>query len=142
MDTGPAAIRGAISLSLEDVIREARLVANCGNGHTLAALVSDGEVLGIVEHHTGSLDAAAFSLMLRNFLAGTLTDDDIFAAGGHGCLPPAEPFVMDTLEPVIVTGPRRDEFRGSDLAMEFAAPFGDMMLTGCFGLVGTWLRLA
>lgn len=25
--------------------------------------------------------------------------------------------------------------RGGELDLEFAAPFGDMMMTGCFGLV-------
>ena len=37
--------------------------------------------------------------------------------------------------PLIVTGPRRDLLAGSELPAEFAAPHGDMMLTGCFGLL-------
>ena len=37
--------------------------------------------------------------------------------------------------PIVVTGPRRDLLRGSGLAAEFAAPHGDMMLTGCYGLL-------
>ena len=37
--------------------------------------------------------------------------------------------------PLIVTGPRRELFAGSSLPAEFAAPHGDMMLTGCFGLL-------
>ena len=37
--------------------------------------------------------------------------------------------------PLIVTGPRRELFAGSSQPAEFAAPHGDMMLTGCFGLL-------
>jgi hypothetical protein len=37
--------------------------------------------------------------------------------------------------PLIVTGPRRELLAGSELPAEFAAPHGDMMLTGCFGLL-------
>ncbi|HQJ27510.1 MAG TPA: hypothetical protein PKZ80_09810, partial [Thermoleophilia bacterium] len=37
--------------------------------------------------------------------------------------------------PLVVTGPRRDLLTGSRLPLEFAAPHGDMMLTGCFGLL-------
>ena len=37
--------------------------------------------------------------------------------------------------PLIVTGPRRELLAGSELPLEFAAPHGDMMLTGCFGLL-------
>jgi hypothetical protein len=34
-----------------------------------------------------------------------------------------------------VTGPRRALLAGSSLPLQFAAPHGDMMLTGCFGLL-------
>ena len=36
---------------------------------------------------------------------------------------------------VVITGPRRNLMRESTLRTYFAAPFGDMMLTGCFGLL-------
>jgi len=36
---------------------------------------------------------------------------------------------------LIATGPRRGMLEGSPLPFEFAAPHGDMMLTGCFGLL-------
>jgi hypothetical protein len=35
----------------------------------------------------------------------------------------------------VVTGPRRTMMRDSALQPYFATPFGDMMLTGCFGLL-------
>ena len=52
--------------------------------------------------------------------------------GGHGAVL-AEP-VPESL-PLIATGPRRALLAGSPLPFEFAAPHGDMMLTGCFGLL-------
>ncbi len=36
---------------------------------------------------------------------------------------------------VVVTGPRRSLMAGSRLQPYFPAPFGDMMITGCFGLL-------
>ena len=39
------------------------------------------------------------------------------------------------LLPLIVTGPRRALLESSSLPLTFAAPHGDMMLTGCFGLL-------
>jgi len=142
MDTGPSAIAGALSQDITGISPRTRLVANAGNGHTLAALVTDGDITALVEHHTGMLDAVGFGEMVRGFLSGRLTNDDVFGAGGHGCLPPAQPVSLEESGPVLLTGPRRDRFRGCGLELEYAAPYGDMMLTGCFGLLGAWLRLA
>jgi hypothetical protein len=36
---------------------------------------------------------------------------------------------------VSVTGPQRGKLRGSRLQPYFAVPHGDMMLSGCFGLL-------
>jgi hypothetical protein len=36
---------------------------------------------------------------------------------------------------IVVTGPRRNMMRSSSLRPYFATPFGDMMITGCFGLL-------
>ena len=36
---------------------------------------------------------------------------------------------------VAVTGPQRGKLRGSRLAPYFAAPHGDMMVSGCYGLL-------
>ena len=36
---------------------------------------------------------------------------------------------------VAVTGPQRGRLRGSRLQPYFATPHGDMMISGCFGLV-------
>ena len=142
MDTGPAAIRGALSTGITQLPPVARLVANAGNGHTLVSLVEGRAIRGLAEHHTSLLNAGSFGTMVREFVAARLVNDDVYGAGGHGCLPLEKPVLLEDVGPVLVTGPRRDHFHGSGLECEYAAPYGDMMLTGCFGLVGAWLRLA
>ncbi|MDP2744378.1 MAG: DUF1786 family protein [Dehalococcoidia bacterium] len=131
MDTGPAAALGA----LEDrrVAVEERLVTlNMGNFHTLAFHISDGKVLGFFEHHTGLLNARKTDSLVRQLVAGTLTNEDVFAADGHGAWvsqgEKSVPFVT-------VTGPQRNLMSGSRLKPYFATPYGSMMLAGCFGLV-------
>jgi len=76
---------------------------------------------------------------LGRFQSGELTNDEVFADQGHGCAyapgyPPASPFTF-----TIITGPRRRLARGWPGV--FAAPLGDMMLTGCFGLVAAFLEM-
>ena len=68
-----------------------------------------------------------------------LTNEEIFADQGHGCAyapgyPAAAPFDF-----TVITGPRRRLARGWPGV--FAAPLGDMMLTGCFGLVAAFLEM-
>jgi hypothetical protein len=75
--------------------------------------------------------------MLRSFSAGTLTHQEIFDDHGHGALIYSlDPYDLKAGEfNLVVTGPRRNLMRNSTLRPYFAAPFGDMMLTGCFGLL-------
>ena len=40
-----------------------------------------------------------------------------------------------TALPFFATGPRRALLAGSALPLEYAVPYGDMMLTGCFWLL-------
>ena len=134
MDTCMAAIRGAL---LDDETRRHRttgvMVANVGNHHLTAALVQEERIWGILEHHTGALEGAKMHSLLQRFFQGRLTDREVFEDGGHGCVIhpdfdgfPGEPFVS-------ITGPRRAMLKAT--GVYFPAPFGDMMLTGCFGLL-------
>jgi uncharacterized protein (DUF1786 family) len=143
MDTGPAAVLGA----LEDTrVRTARpaLVVNVGNFHTLAFLIqgqSDGEgerILGLFEHHTGELLPAELEGYLRKLADGTITNAEVFADMGHGALVVAAPTRPPEL--VAVVGPRRSLLAGSALRPYFAVPHGDMMLAGCFGLLRALAR--
>ena len=130
-DTGPAALYGA----LPDGIADAVLV-NVGNGHTVCLLARKGRVAGVFEHHTSCLDGPGLELRLRRWLAGELHSEEVRADHGHGAvLAPGDAGDALLELPLIVTGPRRELLAGSELPAEFAAPHGDMMLTGCFGLL-------
>jgi len=126
-DTGPAALYGALPEGAADAV-----LVNVGNGHTVCVVARDGRLAGVFEHHTGGLDGPGLVDRLRRFLSGELTNDEVRSDGGHGAVLGAP--VPDTL-PLIATGPRRALLESSPMRFEFAAPHGDMMLTGCFGLL-------
>ncbi|MBI4775052.1 MAG: DUF1786 domain-containing protein [Deltaproteobacteria bacterium] len=134
VDTGPAAIMGAM---LDDWavsrIRDGLMVVNVGNAHTLAYLVAEGRVYGIYEHHTECLDFAKAMDQLQRFRNGLLTSEEVYSDMGHGVV--YSEGVNDHFEnaPMLATGPQRALIKTGDVHP--AAPFGDMMLSGCFGLV-------
>ena len=130
-DTGPAALYGALPDGVDDAV-----LINVGNGHTICVVALDGRLAGVFEHHTGLLDGAGLEERLRRFLAGELTNHGVRADGGHGAVLAADATSLDLLAlPLIVTGPRRGLLADTNLPLEYAAPYGDMMLTGCFGLL-------
>ena len=141
MDTCAAAVWGALLEHEAQAHRDTGLmVVNLGNAHTFAALVQGERLWGIYEHHTGLLNQTKLFDHLQRFQAGTLTNTEIFADEGHGCAldpayPPGRPFHF-----TVITGPQRRLARGWPGV--FAAPCGDMMLTGCFGLVDAFINLA
>jgi uncharacterized protein (DUF1786 family) len=132
MDTCGAALLGA--LTDRDVGSAAAsgpvALVNLGNQHTFAALVHQEKVLAVFEHHTAMMTAEKLQAYLTGFFAARLTCGQVQHDGGHGCLPPPEP-VTPVL--VAVTGPRRSLLQGAGYF--FAAPQGNMMLMGPFGLV-------
>ena len=136
MDTGPAAIFGAVPdtapVSGANDSPDPKIVLNIGNGHTLCAILMDERVTGVFEHHTRQLDLGTLDTYIDKLADGTLTFEEIFESGGHGCYIEEIP---DTMPQVIVTGPNRYIAEQSRHDTTFAAPHGDMMLTGCFGLV-------
>jgi uncharacterized protein (DUF1786 family) len=140
MDTSPAAIEGCLmdpSVAGLDPV----MAVNVGNGHTMAAIISEGRILGIAEHHTGMLDPGKLGMMLVDLAEGRLTDRDVFEDGGHGALYVDEIPGFDSLEAIAVTGPHRSLIEGSGLEYKYAAPGGDMMMTGPIGLVEVAKRL-
>ncbi len=137
MDTGPAAALGA----LEDPVvasSEHRLLVNIGNFHTLAFHLKDGRILGLMEHHTGLLDGRKLQRYLTLLVSGELTDEEVFSDMGHGALVRDGSAVFPSL--VAVTGPRRRLLAGTSLKVYFAVPYGDMMLTGCYGLLRAFAK--
>jgi uncharacterized protein (DUF1786 family) len=131
MDTPVAAAIG--SLEDREVSRHYRkIVMNVGNFHTLAFHLQGDTILGFFEHHTRKLTTAKTGKLLTRFVRGELSNEEVFNDDGHGCL------IIEAKQKVpfiSVTGPKRALMSGSKLKPYFAAPHGDMMLTGCFGLV-------
>jgi uncharacterized protein (DUF1786 family) len=135
MDTGPAAICGAL---LDPRAQQPAMVINVGNGHTLGAVVKDGCIVALFEHHTSKLDAEKIDDYTRRLLEGNLEFEEVFSDGGHGCYI-HEAVGFENIKRILVTGPNREVMKSSTLPLSFAVPFGDMMLSGCFGLVSTWM---
>jgi uncharacterized protein (DUF1786 family) len=139
MDTAPAAVLGALEdHQVRD--RDEALVVNVGNMHTLAFHLREGEIAGLLEHHTGLLDREKLEAMLAELAAGTISHDEVFQGHGHGAL------ILDSrpagLDFVAVTGPRRGLLAGSPrLRPYLAVPHGDMMMAGCWGLVRACARI-
>lgn len=131
MDTPVAAAIGA-GEDMEVARHEHRLIVNAGNFHTLAFHLRGNSIIGLFEHHTGLLSKEKLDEMIARLIKGDLTSQEIYGDNGHGCIvietSPSVPFLA-------VTGPRRQLMVGSEHNPYFAAPYGDMMLTGCFGLV-------
>jgi uncharacterized protein (DUF1786 family) len=142
MDTGPAAIFGAFC---DDVVakraHEPHIIVNVGNGHTLAAMLHEKKVVGMFEHHTSMLNTNKLDHYLSLFMDGNLTQEWVFEDGGHGCYINDAGFseinraYKERGFRVTVIGPLREKIKSSRLSPYFAVPGGDMMLTGCFGLI-------
>ncbi len=137
MDTAPAAVLGA-GFDPAVAALEHKLIVNVGNFHTLAFRLGPGGVEGVFEHHTGEIDRPKLERYIRALAQGTLTHADVFDDMGHGALvyqKTPQPQISAAFD-VVVTGPRRSMFAGAGgLRPYFAAPFGDMMIAGCFGLL-------
>jgi uncharacterized protein (DUF1786 family) len=132
LDTAPAAALGA----LQDPLvagAERRVVLNLGNSHTLAFHLRGTYVYSLFEHHTGLLSRDDVESLTERLVAGTLTQEEVFDGNGHGVYYATPAPAGDAF--VAVTGPQRGKLADSRLRPHFAVPHGDMMLSGCFGLL-------
>lgn len=136
MDTGAAAVLGALAdpAVARAAAHEGAILVNVGNMHTFATLVRGERLYGLFEHHTGGITPEIIRDLVEGLRDGTL-DTGGFRANfdGHGAaLDPAYrevgPFPF-----VAITGPNRRLARA--LGYHEAAPHGDMMLAGSWGLV-------
>jgi uncharacterized protein (DUF1786 family) len=134
LDTGPAAALGALQ---DPRVREApsQLVINLGNMHTLAFHLHGTRVISLYEHHTGELTRQQIEDFTERLIDRTLTQDDVFNTKGHGVFYAPGEDGASRSPLVAVTGPQRGRLFASRLNPYFAVPYGDMMLSGCFGLL-------
>jgi len=134
MDTAPAAVLGALQDSSVGGRRPA-IVTNVGNFHCLAFRLGEGGIEGVFEHHTGEISVEQLEAFLDQLAEGSLTHAQIFESNGHGAILFQSYAIPPGMRYVAATGPRRGLLRRSRHRPYFATPFGDMMLTGCYGLV-------
>jgi uncharacterized protein (DUF1786 family) len=144
MDTGAAAVLGALGdprvASAAD--SEGAILINVGNMHTFATLVKGRRLYGLFEHHTGGITAEIISNLVERLRSGQIDSATFHREfDGHGAALDPEYTREVPFQFVAVTGPNRAIAR--PLAYHEAAPHGDMMLTGSYGLVeGVLLALA
>lgn len=140
MDTGPAAIFGALT---DPAARQPSIVVNIGNGHTLGALVLENRITALFEHHSSLMNPEKLQDYIIRLAEGSLAFDEVFEDGGHGAYI-KEATGFSSVRSVVVTGPKRgmlEKLPEKEILPEileklhFAAPFGSMMLSGCFGLL-------
>ncbi|PVX25079.1 MAG: hypothetical protein CW716_08740 [Candidatus Bathyarchaeum sp.] len=134
MDTSPDAILGCL---MDPAVEDADpvLAVNVGNGHSMAAIVSGGEVTAVLEHHTRLLGPEKMEQLLRDFADGKLCDKTVFDDNGHGMFYLKKAPGFSEIEKVVVTGPNRNMLAKTGLSVHFATPAGDVMMSGPVGLV-------
>jgi len=134
IDTGPAALLGALCDPwVKEKAREGITLVNAGNAHTFCVNLVGEEVCGIFEHHTYGMNRDHLLSLIGKLREGTLTNEEVFSEGGHG----ARVHRLHPSRHLAVTGPNRKSLLPDAYQ---AAPYGDMMLTGCFGLVKAWIK--
>ena len=105
---------------------------NVGNTHTLAALVYQGKVCALYEHHTVLLTPEILAHDLEEFRLGWLPAEQVQLASGHGTVYGLRPEEAEGFAPTYITGPLRKPYLHLGQAVN---PAGDMMVAGCFGLL-------
>ncbi|AKB34754.1 Uncharacterized protein conserved in archaea [Methanosarcina siciliae C2J] len=145
MDTGPAAVFGAL---VDPAAVQPAIVVNIGNGHTLGALVNENRITAIFEHHSSLMDPEKLQDYIIRLADGVLGFEEVFDDGGHGAYI-KEACGFEQVHSIMVTGPKREmleKLQDLEIRQEiskklhFAAPFGSMMLSGCFGLLAGFLE--
>ena len=127
MDSKVASICGILDYANENGINEF-VGLDIGNGHTLGVSIKDGEIKGIFEHHTRLLTPEKLKKIVNKLSNGLLTNEEIFNDRGHGAT------VVDKINPedILIAGPNRSLFKEYG---KYAYPGGDVMITGCVGLL-------
>jgi uncharacterized protein (DUF1786 family) len=133
MDSGMAAILGA---SLDGHCRQKKvfLVLDIATSHTVGAAMAGNELAGFFEYHTQDVTLERLENLLRDLADGKISHKQILAEGGHGAFL-RQAVGFSAVETIVATGPKRKMLVGSQLSIEFGAPWGDNMMTGTVGLL-------
>lgn len=136
LDTGAAAALGALQ-DPHAGRREEQLVLNLGNMHALAFHLRGTRIISLYEHHTGEVTREQIEDFTERLIARRLPHEDVYGTKGHGVYYAGHGREhAGAQRPLIaVTGPQRGKLRGSRLDPYFAVPHGDMMVSGCYGLL-------
>lgn len=131
MDSKFASICGA---TCDEYVKdlESYIIMDIGNGHTLAASFENGKIIGVFEHHTRALTTQKLQKLLKKLKEGTITHEEVHDDAGHGAWVTGP---MNKCECVVATGPLRTILKKTDLKIHYAAPAGDVMMTGPAGLI-------
>lgn len=133
MDSKMASVCGILNYANENNINEF-IGLDIGNGHTLGVSMQNQKINGLFEHHTGLIDAGKLKDIIERTCNGTLKNEDIYNDNGHGAC------VTCTTEPesILIAGPNRELFKNYG---NYAYPGGDVMITGCIGLLDVYRKL-
>ncbi|MBD3170980.1 pyruvate formate lyase-activating protein [Candidatus Bathyarchaeota archaeon] len=134
LDTSISALAGCL-MDTRIINKDPVLVVNIGNGHTVAAVVSEDRIYAFFEHHTSMLDQEKLEYYLKKLSEGSLERVEVFEDGGHGSVTIMDPPGFSGIERIAVTGPKRRLLEGSELDYIEASPGGDVMMTGTLGLL-------
>lgn len=127
MDSKVASICGILHYAKENGIKEF-VGLDIGNGHTLGVSIKEGEIKALFEHHTKLLTPEKLNNIVNKMINSTLTNEEIFNDNGHGAV------VVEGINPekILISGPNRRLFKEYG---EYVYPGGDVMITGCVGLL-------
>jgi uncharacterized protein (DUF1786 family) len=81
------------------------------------------------------LNSRKIEKLLISFGNGKLSDEEVFKDNGHGLFLLTKPLGFSNIKKVTATGPNRNILAKTRLPVHFAAPAGDVMMTGPIGLV-------
>jgi uncharacterized protein (DUF1786 family) len=142
MDTGMAAVLGALGdpLVARAVDEGGAILVNVGNMHTFATLIGKRRLHGLFELHTGGITPELVGALIDRLRNGTIDAGSFHRDfDGHGAALDPGYRRLAPFRFAAVTGPNRRMI--ASLGFHEAAPHGDMMLTGPFGLVEGVLQL-
>lgn len=136
-DTATCAILGALADDeiYERSFREGVTVVNIGSSHILCALIHKGMVCGIHEQHANAAGIAMLKENIVQFRLGKLSGESHPAGAGHGTVYADNRDPAATYEPTYILG---SKYRLLKDCGQHVYPYGEMRLSGCFGILYGW----